>query len=565
MHAVGPRWVDYPDKDRCLTELRRTVVRCLVEASRLKKVSIAMPSISAAIFKVPKELCAHCYMEAVKSFDDFADKLGVVPVKDVWFVDVDEDMVNIIQKKFEKEWHKPVDEKIAHEDFKLAQLHMSKNSDDKFDGSAIEKKDQRKLSHGTKLLDESNALFAQEDVSTSKSYQVNSIHISIVTKPATVYRSTIVVVGELFDELSGLHEFNVKDLAKPIHDLPMQKGEFQYLSLSKPDGSRSTLICQLHPNPDSPDNVTKAFGNLDNAKEIHKSDTVVFTSAIFYAKSQQGQNSTKIISRIAFKLFDFAAAISSTDSAIKSILIATGADYIPQVIKIFEERRASTTPPGRTSRALDSPVDSQDRCSLCSESINIESLKCCRELICSACLGKLSICPFCRVPVKILIGKQPTNGGMSCSSSQLDVHGYERKGSLEINYYFPAGIQAEELQHPSPGRSFKSVTRTAYLPATDDGYRALRLLRVAFHRRLIFTIDVSHTTRMEGIVWNIHHKTNRHSSENGYPDPTYLSRLMDELRQHGVTEESLAEEEKRLVEKLMESLSKKKEAVCRVF
>ncbi|CAL1527347.1 unnamed protein product [Lymnaea stagnalis] len=54
MHAVGPKWKAYADKHQCLTDLRRTVVRCLVEASRKQQASIALPSISADIFKYPK-------------------------------------------------------------------------------------------------------------------------------------------------------------------------------------------------------------------------------------------------------------------------------------------------------------------------------------------------------------------------------------------------------------------------------------------------------------------------------------------------------------------------------
>ncbi|CAL1527345.1 unnamed protein product [Lymnaea stagnalis] len=637
MHAVGPKWVDYPDKHRCLTELRRTVIRCLVEASRRRKVSIALPSISAAIFKVPQALCARCYMEAVKHFDDFAEKLGVVPVKTILFVDIDDDMVNIIQEEFINEWPKPVDRKIAEEDYEFAQQHLSKKGDDKLGSSAIKNKDQRPSSQGMKLLDESTVKVTQAAVSNTIAYQVNSIQISIVSKPATVYRSAIVVVGKLFDELTGLKKFNVKDSAKPIHDLPKQKGEFQYLSLSKPDGSRSTLICQLHPNPDSPDNVTKAFGNLENVKEIHKSDTVVFTSAIFYAKPKKIQDHSKIVSRIAQMIFDFAAGTSRNSSAIKSILISTSADCIPHFIKIFESRKVEKILPGKAIRAgnqgtggyqatssgypaasvgypaisggypvtsggypvssggypvtsggysttsrvypgkasgspdyssgykaipgvkqdLGSSVDSQDSCSVCFESINIQSLLCCQALICSTCLGRVSICPFCRFHFKILIGKQPRNGDMGCFYfPSIDVHGYERKGSLMINYYIPSGKQAEELQHPSPGKSYNSVKRTAYLPATDDGFRALRLLRVAFHRRLIFTIDVSHTTQNEGIVWNIHHKTSPHSSEHGYPDPNYLMSLMFELSQNGVTEDSMTHEEMRLVDDLMACLMK---------
>ena len=49
IHAVGPRWRDYEEtkKEECARDLRRTVLRCLVEANQRGCRSIAIPSISA--------------------------------------------------------------------------------------------------------------------------------------------------------------------------------------------------------------------------------------------------------------------------------------------------------------------------------------------------------------------------------------------------------------------------------------------------------------------------------------------------------------------------------------
>ena len=65
-------------------------------------------------------------------------------------------------------------------------------------------------------------------------------------------------------------------------------------------------------------------------------------------------------------------------------------------------------------------------------------------------------------------------------------------------------------EHPNPGKPYKGITRTAYLPNTRQGREILNLLEVAFDRRLVFTIGSSRTTGHEGVItWNdIHHKTN---------------------------------------------------------
>ena len=71
--------------------------------------------------------------------------------------------------------------------------------------------------------------------------------------------------------------------------------------------------------------------------------------------------------------------------------------------------------------------------------------------------------------------------------------------------------------------------------------QVLKLLRVAWERRLTFTIGTSVTSGItDTVVWNeIHHKTTiQNYSGHGYPDPGYLDRVMLELAAQGVTEDS---------------------------
>ncbi len=93
------------------------------------------------------------------------------------------------------------------------------------------------------------------------------------------------------------------------------------------------------------------------------------------------------------------------------------------------------------------------------------------------------------------------------------------------------------------GHSFSThgFPRVCYLPDCPKGQRVLRLLQVAWDRRLTFTIGTSVTTGASNtVVWNeIHHKTECHGnfSGHGYPDPNYLDNVLMELESQGVTED----------------------------
>lgn len=84
------------------------------------------------------------------------------------------------------------------------------------------------------------------------------------------------------------------------------------------------------------------------------------------------------------------------------------------------------------------------------------------------------------------------------------------------------------------------------LPAPSPPSQVLKLLLVAWDRRLIFAIGTSSTTgESDTVIWNeIHHKTEFGSNltGHGYPDINYLDNVLAELAAQGITEESLAQE-----------------------
>ncbi|KFO29529.1 Protein deltex-4 [Fukomys damarensis] len=103
-------------------------------------------------------------------------------------------------------------------------------------------------------------------------------------------------------------------------------------------------------------------------------------------------------------------------------------------------------------------------------------------------------------------------------------------------------------EHPNPGKTFsaRGFPRHCYLPDSEKGRKVLKLLLVAWDRRLIFAIGTSSTTgESDTVIWNeVHHKTEFGSNltGHGYPDANYLDNVLAELAAQGISEDSTAQE-----------------------
>lgn len=154
-------------------------------------------------------------------------------------------------------------------------------------------------------------------------------------------------------------------------------------------------------------------------------------------------------------------------------------------------------------------------------------------------------CPSCKTIYGEKTGTQP-RGKMEVFTFQVSLPGHEDCGTILIVYNIPHGIQGPE--HPNPGKPFtaRGFPRQCYLPDNAQGRKVLELLKVAWKRRLIFTIGTSSTTgETDTVVWNeIHHKTemDRNVTGHGYPDPNYLQNVLAELAAQGVTEDCLEQQ-----------------------
>ncbi|KAL4231078.1 E3 ubiquitin-protein ligase dtx3l [Mactra antiquata] len=183
------------------------------------------------------------------------------------------------------------------------------------------------------------------------------------------------------------------------------------------------------------------------------------------------------------------------------------------------------------------------QCPICMDDVSKPKVLKCQHILCDACYAKVMKstpkCPQCGLVLGIIIGDQPPGRMLYRTHKSIYLPGFEEEqcGTIEIWYEFPSGKQQEN--HPNPGKGYKGTQRRAFLPDNAEGREILHLLRKAFDRKLIFTIGHSTSTGEEDVItWNdIHHKTQIDGNTHGYgyPDPTYLKRVREELDAKGVT------------------------------
>ncbi|WAR21257.1 DTX3L-like protein, partial [Mya arenaria] len=149
-------------------------------------------------------------------------------------------------------------------------------------------------------------------------------------------------------------------------------------------------------------------------------------------------------------------------------------------------------------------------CVICMDTVKDPYPLKCGHMFCKECILKQfefkKVCPMCGHVCGIIEGNQPT-GKMIVSKESRNCHGYWNCGSILMRYEFPDGKQQEG--HPNPGSSYRGIRRTGYLPDNAAGKTICRMMKIAFKRKLVFTIGNSRTTRRDGVItWNdIHHKT----------------------------------------------------------
>ncbi|CAE7570917.1 DTX3 [Symbiodinium natans] len=140
-------------------------------------------------------------------------------------------------------------------------------------------------------------------------------------------------------------------------------------------------------------------------------------------------------------------------------------------------------------------------------------------------------CPTCKRRFGHLVGNQPGVGSMAWRlDSRVRLAGHPDSFTIVMNFRFPGGRDAKG--EPYVGRS-----QQAFLPHDEQGKLLLALFQLAFRRRVLFDLRVSATDAKYWPAFNIHLKTAHSGGAErfGFPDEGYGQRVLEELRQNGVT------------------------------
>jgi len=239
-----------------------------------------------------------------------------------------------------------------------------------------------------------------------------------------------------------------------------------------------------------------------------------------------------VVNQVYPTLYTSAAPVSTAQSSNSGPFVGTAAVTTSSSYPILKLTRVPSPP----AWADASGTEEDDDCPICCVTVTQWASLSCSHKLCTACHAKLltsgksmsvktytSIkCPFCNGVSGTELGTCP-DGVMTSAILPNQLPGHEGYGTISVTYVVNQGKY--------------SLNRTGYFPNSADGNRIVGLLRTAWDRRLIFSVGTSMTTgQSDVLVWNIHHKTGMSGGvqSHAYPDPTYLDRVMNELKQYGI-------------------------------
>lgn len=219
----------------------------------------------------------------------------------------------------------------------------------------------------------------------------------------------------------------------------------------------------------------------------------------------------------------------------------------------------TTTEVSRVKRDMENIIDiietdTSNICNICLESLDIHTTERdqvpVRTRICGhsyhlACITRWvgeksasSQCPVCRKALFTLTGNQPVESG---NDFEVFEHPSNLPGNSECTTYIlrftiQSGIQTMDM--PLPLEPYAGLTLVCYLPNNSEGKELIRLLHVAWDRRLLFRIGTNTKTgRKDQVIPNgFEFKVNREGGiqNYGFPDPSYMNRLKVDLKDVGV-------------------------------
>ncbi|XP_050399507.1 uncharacterized protein LOC126816811 [Patella vulgata] len=523
LHTVGPIYIGDNYKADCFFQLTKTFLNCLIYADKkLFLKSLALPFISTGLFSIPLEDCVGAFIDAVLIF---LTKTKPNSLKEVHLVNNDINIVSMAST--------------------LLQSILDSSEIDKMTAEAVSKfelKDSKGDIFNRGLTATGAAGARPKDGSSLR--RCNSMDM-LHNQPSDTYSGTSMTKS--YDTSSDRK--NVIGAAG--------------ISASTSSRQRSSSLSRRSPDktftrPDSP----KMTSSLELAKSSRTSDPKTAqrssTTRTYPVNDSTGATASNISQSLRKTISSASKSSRSSISPLKAMPLSTSTDSRKSKVSA-----ASSTMNDRHLRSFDHSshsrfsneyqslpaninrrTGSSNTCGIClDEMTNPKTLPKCGHKYCNDCIRHAfvnkPVCPECGMIYGVIMGNQPKGGKMIHKiivSHKLE--GFkDADGVLEITYSFHDGIQDES--HPNPGRPYEGIRRRAYLPNNKDGQDVLQLLYKAFDARLIFTIGDSCTTGKSGVItWNdIHHKTSMTggSTNHGYPDPTYLHRVKEELASKGIT------------------------------
>ncbi|XP_076087284.1 uncharacterized protein LOC143057776 [Mytilus galloprovincialis] len=571
IHTVGPKWYTYNDKTECCRVLRKSVECCFFEAEVNGMSSVAIPSISAGIFGVPKEVCCKEYGKAV---EDFSRKNGYKTcLKEIHFIDKDAGMISMIQKEFSQNFNqisssntgssnsgsftaggeRRITRSLSSPDDSEVSKEKTQNRQDNFAGSMS--KFQKQFMAATDL----KVSVVQDDIIKRKVSTIVCPQDEKVSNKGGIARA----IEEVCDDK---YRQSVKTL-----------NWISKCDIRKVKASPSSLSFQyvLHTVPPRYDKIAEAYkSSFNNDLEVtirnilrHCSDKGDVTSVAMPVLGIGKDGLETPVSTFAkiFLLVLLGEIKSTHKFDVKEIHIVTN-DISAAVIVADElEKEKSFTKMTSFSRTRNKGnakpdttqdikmamagktfrgalKDGEENCAICMEPNTKPRELTCGHVFCENCVQRCfevkPVCPTCGSIQGVIKGDQPP-GRMIRREMGYSLPTF-KCNTIELEYEIYPGTQGEE--HPNPGKPFKGIKRVGYFPNNTKGKLIADLLKIAFDRKLVFTIGHSRTTGQEGVVtWNdIHHKTSSsYKHQFGYPDEGYFDRVLDELKIKGVTEKDL--------------------------
>ncbi|KAL4232124.1 E3 ubiquitin-protein ligase dtx3l [Mactra antiquata] len=560
IHTVGPRWSEYSrnenGRQRCEKALVDAVKNAFYEADSRKMKSIALPAISSAIFGVPINICVRQYVSAVEKY--CAERMGnyTGTLSEIHFVDIKSDVVLAIQDAFTR-FFSPVPGTSESSNTLSADTGSTQNEDRKLPEPLMYERD---LNTHVFLFTGNNEndglLLFRENIECIT--QTKAVIVPVNEKGKGGHIESLIL--DKVDELSYKQEFaREKQLAfsrgRSIGDVIRVPGYGCGFAF---------VLCIVYPRNEqmkSYDERKNSLGNAiqsilntaDKDREIHSialpmfgidskndEDVRLFCSIfveqyrILCEKKIRHSNENHLTVKI----------ICQADEVFESAR-KTFVDYVKQFKDDYnkDETGDSDINDSETSKVEDNSIidASLGPCVICMDTITEPKTIQCGHTFCTDCIDQQfqykKQCPTCFQVCGVITGDQPVGTMDVYTNKYKHQPGYEEYGTIIITYKFPDGYQQDN--HPTPGQFYKGITRSAYLPDNSEGRKVLKMLNLAFKRKLTFTIGNSRTTGQQGVItWNdIHHKTDHRAyTQFGYPDPTYLERVKDELAAKGITE-----------------------------